>query len=187
MQTPFFFGYGSLVNRATHSYPGAQVATLTGWRRAWVRSKRRDDVVYLTAVPDPKARIAGLVAAVPGADWEALDQREAGYARRDATAVVAPVVASSVAVYAIDPVDMCDDGSHHILLSYLDVVVQGFLREFGPQGVADFFATTSGWDTPILDDRARPIYSRHQVLSAEERGLVDDHLHASAAQVQQRV
>ena len=32
-----------------------------------------------------------------------------------------------------------------ILLSYLDVVVQGYLAEFGEAGVARFFASTDGW------------------------------------------
>ncbi len=178
MKAPYFFGYGSLVNRATHAYPEAQTATLSGWRRAWVRASKRDDLVFLTAVSDPAARISGLIAAVPNADWVALDTRESGYRRRDATDAVthSAVEAESIAVYAIDPRDMRREGEHHILLSYLDVVVQGFLTEFGEDGVAEFFATTSGWDTPVLDDRAKPQYPRAQVLTASETALVDDHL-----------
>ena len=178
MKAPYFFGYGSLVNRATHAYPQAQTATLSGWRRAWVRARERDDLVFLTAVADPAARISGLIAAVPNADWVALDTRETGYRRRDATDAVshAATDVDSIAVYAIDPTDMRREGQHHILQSYLDVVVQGFLTEFGEEGVADFFATTSGWDTPILDDRAKPLYPRAQVLSTSEMALVDHHV-----------
>jgi hypothetical protein len=58
-------------------------------------------------------------------------------------------------------------------LSYIDVVVQGYLREFGEEGVARFFATTDGWDAPVADDRADPIYLRHQTLTRAERALVD--------------
>ena len=65
---------------------------------------------------------------------------------------------------------------HPLLLSYIDVVVQGYLREFGEAGVARFFQTTAGWSAPVLDDRARPIYPRHQTLSSDERQLVDDNL-----------
>lgn len=178
MKAPYFFGYGSLVNRATHAYPQAQTATLSGWRRAWVRARERDDLVFLTAVPDPTARISGLIAAVPNADWAALDARETGYRRREATDAVTHEApdAESIAVYAIDPTDMLNEGQHHILQSYLDVVVQGFLNEFGEDGVAEFFATTSGWDTPILDDRAKPLYPRAQVLSTAEMALVDHHV-----------
>ena len=63
-----------------------------------------------------------------------------------------------------------------MLLSYVDVVVQGYLREFGEDGVAQFFATTDGWDAPILDDRADPVYPRHQALTAKERAFTDRHL-----------
>ena len=66
--------------------------------------------------------------------------------------------------------------AHPVLLSYLDVVVQGYLHEFGPDGVERFFATTDGWDAPILDDRAHPHYPRHQHLTPAETALVDDWL-----------
>ncbi|MEL7097261.1 MAG: gamma-glutamylcyclotransferase family protein [Pseudomonadota bacterium] len=178
MTTPYFFGYGSLVNRATHDYPQAQTAVLPGWRRQWVRSRHRADVVFLTAMPDPGARIDGLIAAVPGADWEALDAREAGY-RRHLTPQMQP---GPVSVYAVDPEDMVPQGNHKILLSYLDVVVQGFLREFGTDGAERFFDTTTGWDIPVHNDRAAPIYPRAQTLTAEETRLVDTLL---AAQVEQ--
>ena len=78
--TAWFFGYGSLVNRATHSYPQAQRARLHNWRRVWVRTAMRE-VVFLSIHPAPGADIDGLIAAVPGADWTALDAREAGYDR----------------------------------------------------------------------------------------------------------
>ncbi len=171
--TPWFFGYGSLVNRATHSYPQAQAATLKGWRRVWVRTELRD-VVFLSIHPSPGNSIDGLIASVPNADWAALDQRESGYARIDATHHVnhaAP--ANNIAAYQVPPEQQRTDGDHRILLSYLDVVVQGFTREFGQAGAEAFFATTDGWDTPVLDDRAAPLYPRAQDLSAQERALTD--------------
>ena len=61
--TPYFFGYGSLVNRNTHSYPDARTAQLDGWRRQWVRTEGRD-IVYLSVVQHPATRIDGLIAAV---------------------------------------------------------------------------------------------------------------------------
>ena len=73
--------------------------------------------------------------------------------------------------------------AHPILLSYLDVVVQGYLREFGRDGVERFFATTSGWDAPILNDRAEPRYPRYQSLSAQETRCVDDHLMELSARI----
>ncbi|WP_299152213.1 gamma-glutamylcyclotransferase family protein [uncultured Tateyamaria sp.] len=171
--TPWFFGYGSLVNRATQSYPQTQAARLNGWRRVWVRTEVRD-VVFLSIHPSPGHSIDGLIAAVPNADWAALDLRETGYARRDVSGQIthnAP--ASDIAAYQVPVQDQRVGGAHHILLSYLDVVVQGFANEFGPAGAEAFFATTDGWDTPVLDDRAQPLYPRAQTLNPQERALTD--------------
>ena len=65
--TPYFFGYGSLVNRNTHSYPDARPAQLDGWRRQWVRTEGRD-IVYLSVVQHPETRIDGLIAALASID-----------------------------------------------------------------------------------------------------------------------
>lgn len=167
-----FFGYGSLVNRATQDYPGVRHATVTGWRRAWRHTGARD-VAFLTAVPAPGARIDGLLAEVPGADWAALDAREWAYVRTTAES------GRAAQIYHI-PADLHapPNAKHPILLSYLDVVVQGYLTEFGEAGVARFFATTDGWDAPILDDRAKPQYPRAQQLSSAETALVDRMLRA---------
>lgn len=171
--TAWFFGYGSLVNRATHSYPQAQTATLNGWRRVWVRTELRD-VVFLSIHPAQGHSINGLIATVPDADWAALDQRESGYARIDATHHVSHAApANTIAAYQVPPERQRNGGDHRILLSYLDVVVQGFDREFGQAGAEAFFATTDGWDTPVLDDRAAPLYPRAQTLSPRERALTD--------------
>ncbi|MFN3208378.1 MAG: gamma-glutamylcyclotransferase family protein [Roseovarius sp.] len=185
MQPGFFFGYGSLVNRGTHAYADAHPAQLSGWRRAWRKTTLRE-VAYLTAVPDETGRIDGLVAGVPGADWAALDAREGAYRRVPARHQVhthLPETADLV-VYAIE------DGHHKtpdavspVLLSYIDVVVQGYLQVFGEAGVTRFFDTTDGWDAPILDDRRRPLYPRHQRLDRKERGLVDDMLDRVGARV----
>lgn len=171
----WFFGYGSLVNRATHQYPEAQTATLQDWRRVWVRTALRD-IVFLSIHPAPGHSISGLIAHVPNSDWAALDLRESGYARIDATAQVRHTApAGSIAAYQVPADQQRDGGAHQILLSYLDVVVQGFLREFGQAGAEAFFETTDGWDTPVLDDRAAPLYPRAQNLTAQER-RVTDHL-----------
>ena len=73
--------------------------------------------------------------------------------------------------------------AHPILLSYLDVVIQGYLRHFGPDGVARFVATTEGWNAPVLNDRAAPLYPRAQRLTAAETGLVDTILQAQGSRL----
>jgi hypothetical protein len=178
MQDAYFFGYGSLVNRATHGFEGAQAAQLAGWRRVWRHTDLRP-VAFLTVIPDADSEIEGLIAPVPGADWAALDRREAAYLRAPAADQLRHGLshAPQIAVYTIpEGRHGAPDAARPVLLSYLDVVVQGYLREFGEDGVRRFFDTTHGWDAPILDDRTAPRYPRHVALSADERALTDSHL-----------
>lgn len=178
MSDPHFFGYGSLVNRATHGYARAYRARLRGWRRAWRFTAHREGP-FLTAVPCPATEIEGLVAAVPGGDWRALDLREEGYERLPAgpaLRVEGPMPAATM-IYAVPDGDaVASAGKAPILLSYVDVVLQGYLREFGEAGVARFIATTDGWEAPILNDRAAPRYPRHQPLDEAERRFFDGQL-----------
>ena len=173
--SPSFFGYGSLVNTATHGYLNPQPAKLRGWRRIWRHSNTRD-VAFLSVHRVAGGVIDGLLATVPGGDWAALDKREHGYHRHalplsdlalDGPAPHAPHI------YEANPL-MTQDASvgHPILLSYLDVVTQGFLQVFGHSGAEAFFASTDGWG-PILDDRAAPVYPRAQVLDPAQTDFVD--------------
>ncbi|MFW8594384.1 gamma-glutamylcyclotransferase family protein [Cribrihabitans neustonicus] len=183
MTAPYFFGYGSLVNTATHTYGDARPARLNGWRRTWAHTDLRD-VAFLTAVPCAESTIDGLIAAVPGADWAALDEREFAYERLTASHAVSHDLkgVADISVYAVPQTAQRQGSEHHpILLSYLDVVLQGYLQVFGEQGVQDFIATTSGWEAPILDDRAAPRYPRHQRLSRDERAYFDDLITATGA------
>ncbi|MBD0865649.1 MAG: gamma-glutamylcyclotransferase [Rhodobacteraceae bacterium] len=171
----YFFGYGSLVNRATHGYSDTDKAELTGWRRTWVQTTLRP-VAILTAIPAPGCKIKGLIAYVPGSDWDMLDQREWGYDRLLVTGAVRHdlVNPARIAVYAI-PVrsKTAVDTQYPILMSYLDVIVQGYLHEFGIDGVRHFLDTTTGWDVPILNDRSAPQYPRAQSLTRQEIAIVD--------------
>lgn len=179
MTHPFFFGYGSLVNTATHAYPQARPARVHGWRRVWRHTGLRD-VAFLSVERAEGVAISGLIAAVPGADWADLDAREWAYRR---TPLGAHEIehdhdaASEVHLYATDR-HLSDPPSraHPILLSYIDVVVQGYLRVFGEGGAEGFFATTAGWEAPILNDRAAPRYPRAQALTHAETAFVDGHL-----------
>lgn len=178
MKAPYFFGYGSLVNRKTHDFEDAHRARLRGWRRIWRHTNLRP-VAYLTVVPDASAEIDGLIAHVPNDDWAALDYRERAYDRQAVCDHVShpkddPI---SVSVYTV-PYEKHGSPPHEhpLLLSYIDVVVQGYLHQFGEAGVAAFFDSTSGWSAPVINDREAPIYPRHQTLSQDETQLVDDFL-----------
>ncbi|MEP1766871.1 MAG: gamma-glutamylcyclotransferase family protein [Sulfitobacter sp.] len=173
---PCFFGYGSLVNRATHTYTQASRARLSGWRRKWVFGTGRSPAI-LSVVADTDTMIEGLIAEVPNADWAALDLRETGYARIASDVVQHPRdPATQISHYAVPSDTWVPLSDNFILMSYLDVVVQGYLAEYGAAGVADFFATTDGWDTPVLNDRAAAQYPRSQTLTAQETALVDQNL-----------
>ncbi|PZX19731.1 hypothetical protein LX81_00189 [Palleronia aestuarii] len=173
MSDPYFFGYGSLVNRRTHAYAPAHPATLPGWRREW-RATTLRPAAFLTAHPDPEVEIDGLIAPVPNHDWAALDLREAAYERVPAPGTRHPLDPEiDIAVYAVAVDTATDVESRPILLSYLDVVVQGFLDEFGEDGVERFFRTTGNWHLPVADDRSAALYPRAQTLSAAEIALVD--------------
>lgn len=176
--TKRFFGYGSLVNTATHLYGEVEPATVQGWRRQWVQSNARP-VSYLSVTPDPLSRISGVIANVGDAGWEALDIREAAYDR-----LTLPDPHAGVAIYKASPQHVGDASlGQPILLSYIDVVVQGFFRMYGEDGVRDFFRSTTGWDTPVLNDRAAPVYPRAQVLTDEETAFADGFLEDAAATI----
>lgn len=167
MTHPRFFGYGSLVNLATHDYPSVEKATLKGWRRVW--KNHRDISVAFLSVEQHDTTLHGITAAVPNADWAALDEREHAYLRRD----VSDQFANQTAVYEGNPERTAPAGADHpILLSYLDVVIAGYTALMGPDGPAHFFETTTGW-APILDDRAAPQYPRAQPLTDPIRETVD--------------
>ena len=185
MKDPYFFGYGSLVNTATHDFPDPQPARLRGWRRAWRHTDLRP-VAFLTAIPDEGSEIDGLIAHVPRGDWDALDAREWAYDRVAVTHLVTHGVARDldISVYAVpEGRHRVPDSAYPVLLSYLDVVVQGFARVFGEDGVRRFFETTDGWDAPILNDRGIPRYPRHQQLTPGESALVDAELARVGARV----
>ena len=166
------FGYGSLMNGATHDYGGLRPARLDGWRRLWRQVETRPSP-YLTVEPDPGGWVEGAVADVPEIAWAALDAREAAYERREVGAALTPPE-GGVVVYAVPgraprpPLDP-------VRLSYLDVVVQGALRLRGPTGARRFFETTGDWG-PVIDDRRAPRYARAQTLTPAERRAVDEGL-----------
>jgi hypothetical protein len=187
-QTPIpaasrFFGYGSLVNLATHDYPDPISASLTGWRRVWRHAMTRP-VAFLSVEPCPHTTIHGITAQVPHNNWTALDLREHAYLRRDVSAQFN----QPTAVYEANPAHTASPSTGHpILLSYLDVVVAGFATLMGhcpiSGGPAHFFATTTGWGT-ILDDRAVPLYPRAQPLHPDTRAIVDSALASLSVPVQ---
>lgn len=173
----YFFGYGSLVNLATHDYQNPRKAQVNGWRRQWVYSSTRG-LSFLSVTKDPQSSIQGLVANVTHIGWDALDEREIEYNRVELSQTELEIEGlNGVQIYVAAPHHIAPNGPKKpISLSYIDCVVQGFLHQFGESGVSAFFDTTSGWDRPIKNDRECPIYPRAQKLSTDQTQLVDHHL-----------
>lgn len=185
MKHPHFFGYGSLVNRNTHEFAPVHRSQISGWRRSWQRAPNRP-AAFLSVIADRDARIDGVIAPVPNDDWVALDAREFSYARLAVTDAVthAATDVRDISIYAIPAADSAPpDTDHPILLSYIDAVLQGYLQEFGETGAQDFITTTEGWNTPVRNDRAAPMYPRAQHLTPTEQAFVDDMLLTMRAKV----
>jgi len=179
------FGYGSLVNAATHDYGQMHLATLKGWRREWHPTRLRD-LVYLSAVPDANSSIAGALMVAPKSDPK-LERREAAYQRSPVGHLIAdkPAEMSDVSIFAVPKtVHVAPSGKSAIPMSYLDVVVQGYFRTYGEAGVAEFFENTHGWGSKILKDRTKPMYPRNQILARDEQDLTDHWLKRLSAQVE---
>ncbi len=94
-------------------------------------------MAFLTIVPSDRTELLGLIAKVPNADWVALDAREEGYDRLVATEMITHDHSDNpeLAIYAIpEATRFPPTPDHPILLSYLDVVLQGYLHVFGDGG-----------------------------------------------------
>lgn len=185
MKHSHFFGYGSLVNRNTHSFTPIHASHITGWRRVWQRAPNRP-AAFLSVIEDSDSVIDGVIAPVPNDDWVALDAREFSYTRLAVTDTVQHAASDvrDISIYAIPPGNAAPpDRDHPILLSYVDAVLQGYLREFGEIGAEGFCATTEGWNAPVHNDRSDPVYPRAQRLTPAEQTFVDDMLLTLRAKV----
>lgn len=183
-----YFGYGSLINRATHrtEIVTCGPARLRGWRRYW---RPRPDMpgfpaALLTVRREKNAACDGLLVIDRAENLEAVDRREARYNRMplapDDFETMACELASGCPIFVYEA--QADLPPHPerplILRSYLDAVLQGVLAEFGEAGVRRFFDETDGFDTAIHDDRAAPVYPRAVRLSENERVLINEMLAA---------
>ncbi|MCF3932844.1 gamma-glutamylcyclotransferase [Acuticoccus sp. M5D2P5] len=174
------FGYGSLVNRATLPETiDVRPARVKGWRRAWRASSREvtGGVCAVSVMEDAGSEIEGLLCTFDDTYWPTIEAREYRY---DAIPLSGADYADGLSLDGPMLIFKASAGSDHfgdednpITLSYIDCILQGFLREFGADGVSRFMETTEGWSVPIVDDRAKPRYPRAQQLSADERKLVD--------------
>lgn len=187
-----YFGYGSLVNRATlrTEIVAARPARVKGWRREWQARPGaaadpvdHADISLLTARRDPGRAIDGLLVFDRLENLPRVDLREKDYQRHE----IAPgdlflsggevPEGCPIYIYEADPPAEGLE-TPPILQSYLDAVLQGFHHEHGVDGLHEFIALTGNFDTPVLKDRDWPIYPRAVTLAEGERALYDELLAA---------
>ncbi|MEO1745215.1 MAG: gamma-glutamylcyclotransferase family protein [Pseudomonadota bacterium] len=179
-----YFGYGSLVNPATHRTPvlGYSVARLWNWQRAWVPRPQADKALPIALLSSSPAStgawLDGLLVFDSAQSLASLDAREAGYRR---LSVVHDQLDSETQlpancpVYVYEAVPHASDATRGaILQSYLDAVLQGYAHMHSAASVERFIVSTLNFDTPVLRDRDAPLYPRAVSLTAREQALIDD-------------
>ncbi len=183
-----YFGYGSLVNRDTHrtQIVDAIPARLSGWRRIWQPQEdgQFTDRPLLTVFPHLETHIDGLLVIDKAENLFAVDQREINYERVEISADALDLCGSKkqqaliadipIFLYVAAPVAPIEGSRRdQIIQSYLDAVMQGYLREFGENGVLNFMTSTDAFTDAIRNDRSNPDYPRSVQLTEHEIQLFD--------------
>lgn len=176
-----YFGYGSLVNPRTlrTKFLGIRRAEADGWRRFWLPQAENEEMSLLSVKPDEDAAVHGVVVYDLVEHLPAVDEREAGYARRivDLSRLEIenpPLKDVPVYIYEAEAgTATAADRQSAILQSYLDAVMQGFRMLYGDDGLSRFITETHGFETMLLADRATPLYPRPVTLEGGEAELFD--------------
>lgn len=197
--TFWYVGYGSLINRRTRASVMRIIPImLTGFRREWSYRNWGAEVsaeqmqikagfspsTALNVVPQQDAEICAVLVEESLENLPSLDLRESGYERVSLPeGQIQPIAADHGVEWSPDQLFYIyqataahyhfADADYPILQSYVDVVMSGVIRKFTVEGAAEFVRTCAGFDRPIYNDRAAPIYPRALSLSAEELGVID--------------
>lgn len=186
-----YFGYGSLVNRTTHRTDTIDFmpVRLHGWRRQWlVRPKSKfGHVALLSVKPDAASAIDGLLVVDRAHNLDAVDAREIRYDRKvlelqnvkslsaEKHDLLLHHQTTPAYIYQAKQLPPFEHGEKcRILRSYLDAVMQGYLKKFGREGLLRFIRTTDNFEIGIREDRDDPVYTRPVTTTKKERILFDD-------------
>jgi len=169
-----YFGYGSLVNLGSLRTPyiSAHRATLKGWKRSWMSQRNMPDMALLSVIKAQDAEIDGLLIIDHTESLPDLDKREAQYSRvaLDNNNLIlheSQTTVDSKFLYVADQLPSTSEKK--IARSYLDVVMQGYLQQFGEDGLQRFMETTVNFDIHIIEDRDQPLYPRATQLTEQEK------------------
>ncbi len=137
------------------------------------------DIALLSVHEETASQISGLIIIDRISALTSLDERERLYDRR----VIDPanlLVEEHELLGEVAPENLflyvgqtSPQGETVLLQSYLHTVMAGFLRVHGEAGLADFMASTIGFDRRMVADRAFPIYPRAALVSDEEARRFD--------------
>ena len=185
-----YFGYGSLVNRATHRTDIAHFTRvrLKGWRRHWLPRLNGfgGPAAMLSVKSDIESEIDGLVITDFARNLASVDERERNY-NRELLATESLVDPDSLEIAKFDGInypsasvyvaksilDFSQNNECNILRSYLDAVMQGYLNKFGHEGVERFVNSTDNFEVGIREDRKNPRYPRAVTTTIKEQNLFD--------------
>ncbi len=185
-----YFGYGSLVNRATHRTDiiGYSKVTLKGWRREWLARPNNSfgKVVLLSVKRCENSEIDGLVVIDHARNQASLDERESNYDRHIVTDnsitehnssagdIYTNHTKTKTSIYVATPFPQPEEHEQYrILRSYLDAVMQGYLNKFGEEGVVRFVNSTDNFVVGIHEDRKKPRYPRSVATTQKEQRLFE--------------
>ena len=170
----YVFGYGSLISREARNQTSESQtvvsARVRGFQRYWSAFP-----LYgwspLAVKESAGASCNGVLIALTPQQLEMFDEREGGYARQivqhSEIELLEDLDLGSSLVWIYTPLHPLLPGEDSpILQSYVDVTLTGCL-EYGPAFAREFVKTTEQWDSPWLDDRARPTYSCRHCAQAE--------------------
>lgn len=182
MKTPYYFGFGSLVNDET--LPDGtrwQKAILKGWRRSW-RHPIEGETAWaaMDVVQDSDSSIEGLLVAGGGEIDSYLVAREGGYQstplQPEHLKLDGMLPKNAAPCLWVSKSASLNTIPLHLMQSYVDVVMSGYLRNFGEAGLQRFIDSTDNWHLPRIDDRDKPLYPRAVSLSSHERRLIASYL-----------
>jgi glutathione-specific gamma-glutamylcyclotransferase len=182
-----YFGYGSLVNELTWTRKYEMItAEIHNWIREWKHCVDTPwgRVCALTVSREAKSAVQGAFILCDLAELKEVDEREIGYERvelsRDDVVSPALTLPDRLFVYrSTPPAFRSGDAMYPLWMSYIEVVLVGYWRVFGETGIDHFINSTRGWDTPILDDRAQPLYPRFVQLQADDRNFIEQKLRSA--------
>ncbi len=162
------FSYGSLVNPDTLDFSAkAYPARVKGYCRSWGHcvSLHGFNLRALTVVKRKFCEIEGVVLVADESIAQILNKREIGYKPVRVTPVLKDenyqhYAENSYLYIGKKEFQDLHNVNYSIPQSYLDCVLDGYLKLGGTKSAFQFIESTDGWDVPIMNDRNSPKYPR---------------------------